>query len=112
MPAPIAPVALPRTQLGRQATAATPTGAAAGEPGLGGRAEVESFGDRLLEVVQRADAAQKSAESAATEFSEGRSPDIHGTMIAMQRADITFRLATTIRNRVLEAYREVMRMGA
>ena len=33
-------------------------------------------------------------------------------MIAMQKADISFRLFASVRNRALEAYREIMRMGA
>jgi flagellar hook-basal body complex protein FliE len=33
-------------------------------------------------------------------------------MIVMQEADISLRLAANVRNRVIEAYREVMRMGA
>ncbi|MDH5491328.1 MAG: flagellar hook-basal body complex protein FliE [Myxococcales bacterium] len=70
-----------------------------------------SFAERLSEVVQSADGALKSADVASADFAQGRSNDIHGTMIAMQRADVSLRLVTNIRNRVLEAYREVMRMG-
>jgi flagellar hook-basal body complex protein FliE len=33
-------------------------------------------------------------------------------MILMQEADVSLRLAVNVRNRAIEAYREVMRMGA
>ena len=36
--------------------------------------------------------------------------DIHETMIALQKADISMRLLLTIRNKVIEAYREIMHM--
>jgi flagellar hook-basal body complex protein FliE len=42
----------------------------------------------------------------------GTHDDVHGTLIAMQEADISLRFAANVRNRVIEAYREVMRMGA
>ncbi len=77
--------------------------APAGEP---------SFGERLTELVERVDGLQKAAEQAATEFAEGRSHDIHGTLIALGKADVAFRLLGAVRNRALEAYREIMRMGA
>lgn len=57
------------------------------------------------------DATQRQAEVASSAFEAGRSDDIHGTMLALSRADITFRLAASVRNRVIDAYREVMRMG-
>lgn len=70
------------------------------------------FGDRVRELVDGVDADQKVAETAANDFADGRSNDIHGTMIAQQRAEVSFRLLASVRNRALEAYREIMRMGA
>jgi flagellar hook-basal body complex protein FliE len=42
----------------------------------------------------------------------GDHQDVHGTMIAMQEADVSLRLMTSVRNRAIEAYREIMRMGS
>ena len=36
--------------------------------------------------------------------------DIHGTMIALEKADISMRLMLQIRNKLVSAYEEVMRM--
>ena len=41
----------------------------------------------------------------------GASGDIHGTMIALAKADMSFRLLLQVRNRALEAYQEIMRMN-
>ena len=38
--------------------------------------------------------------------------DIHGTMIAVEQADISLRLLANVRNRAVDLYREVMRMGS
>jgi flagellar hook-basal body complex protein FliE len=70
-----------------------------------------SFADRLGEAVAATDLEQKRAEAASTALAEGRSDDLHGTMIALQRADVSLRLAANVKNRAIEAYREVMRMG-
>ena len=70
------------------------------------------FVDRLQEVVEEANQSQRTAETQARDFADGRSNDVHGTMIGLAQADIQLRLVASIRNRVIEAYREVMRMGA
>ncbi|MEM9193877.1 MAG: flagellar hook-basal body complex protein FliE [Myxococcota bacterium] len=73
---------------------------------------VTPFVERLEQVAAEADAMQKEAAEMSEGFAEGRHNDIHGTMIAMSHADISLRFAANVRNRVIEAYREVMRMGA
>lgn len=70
-----------------------------------------AFSERLGELLREVDTSQKSAEAAAGEYASGRKNDLHGTMISMTQADITLRLLANVRNRVIEAYREIMRMG-
>lgn len=70
------------------------------------------FVDRLTQTLEQVQSSQKTAESMASGFAEGTNNDVHGTMIAMQKADIHLRFITNVRNRVIEAYRETMRMGA
>lgn len=71
-----------------------------------------SFGELLTEFAQDVNSAQGAAETASNDFAEGRSDDIHGTMIKLQEADVKLRLLGNVRNRALEAYREIMRMGS
>ena len=71
-----------------------------------------SFGELLSEFAQDVNTAQHTAETASSDFAEGRSDDIHGTMIKLQEADVKLRLLGNVRNRALEAYREIMRMGS
>ena len=92
------PDGLAQPRVARAAEAPTPSGA--------------SFGERLAELVQDASATQSRAETLATEYARGQQNDLHGTMIAMSQADISLRFIANVRNRVVEAYREIMRMGA
>jgi len=40
----------------------------------------------------------------------GRNKDLHGAVLAMEKADVQFRLLAQVRNKVIDAYREIMRM--
>ena len=52
-----------------------------------------------------------SSEEIAASFAAGQQNNIHETLLAAERANIAFRLVGSIRNRMLEAYSEVMRMN-
>jgi flagellar hook-basal body complex protein FliE len=74
--------------------------------------EGPTFADHLAGFVSGIDQTQKSAEHKAEEFAVGHHNDIHGTMIAVEQADISLHLLANVRNRVVDLYREVMRMGS
>jgi flagellar hook-basal body complex protein FliE len=84
--------------------------AGAGNPT--GAGETTSFVDTLREVAHQINEVPAHAEKVAEAYANGSQNDIHGTMISMAQADISLRLVSNVRNRVIEAYREVMRMGA
>lgn len=75
-------------------------------------ADRSSFADAVQDFVRETDASQKSARAAADAYANGQSHDLHGTMISLSQAEISLRLLANARNRVIEAYREIMRMGA
>lgn len=74
--------------------------------------EGPTFADHLAGFVAGIDKTQKTAEHTAEEFAVGHHNDIHGTMIAVEQADISLHLLANVRNRVVDLYREVMRMGS
>jgi flagellar hook-basal body complex protein FliE len=47
---------------------------------------------------------------AATELALGQSDNLHQVLIGSERTRLQFELAMSMRNRVLEAYQEIMRM--
>lgn len=63
----------------------------------------------LLRVLRAADAPQQAAEAEALRVAEGRSGNLHDAMLAMRQAEISFQLALTVRNRLVQAYEELMR---
>ncbi|MEY4577543.1 MAG: hypothetical protein RL701_2246 [Pseudomonadota bacterium] len=71
-----------------------------------------TFSEQLAGFVQGIDQTQKGAQHKAEEFAVGHQNDIHGTMIAVEQAEISLHLLANVRNRVIDLYREVMRMGS
>jgi flagellar hook-basal body complex protein FliE len=71
-----------------------------------------SFSDQLANFVSGIDQMQKGAKLQSEEFAVGRTNDIHNTMIDVEQADISLRMLANVRNRVVDIYREVMRMGS
>ena len=69
-----------------------------------------SFSDTLKDSINEVNKLQKQADRAIEALSTGETKDIAQTMIAVEKANISFQLMTQIRNRILEAYQEVLRM--
>jgi flagellar hook-basal body complex protein FliE len=72
--------------------------------------EQASFGQWLKESIEGVNKLQQQAESAATRLATGENKDIHGTMIAMQKANISMSLMMEVRNKIISAYDEIKRM--
>ena len=65
----------------------------------------KDFSNMLSEVNSLQTAADKKIE----EFATSKEKDIHGTMIAMQKADVSLRLLMQVRSKLTTAYQELMR---
>lgn len=84
---------------------------AVGETEAGSEAGgAKSFGEFIKEMVNETNTAGLHADSKMGEVAAGRNKDLHGAVLAMEKADIQFRMLTQVRNKVIEAYREIMRM--
>jgi flagellar hook-basal body complex protein FliE len=70
----------------------------------------QDFANVLQTAVENVNRLQHEAGDAARAFSVGQASSIHDTMIAMEKADISLRLLTRVRNKAVEAYQEIMRM--
>jgi flagellar hook-basal body complex protein FliE len=71
-----------------------------------------TFGETLKNFVSGIDGMQKQARTQSEEFAVGKTNDIHNTMIDVEQAEISLRMLANVRNRVVDLYREVMRMGS
>ena len=61
-------------------------------------------------AVNTVEGFQASANSAVENFLNGNNEDVHTTVLATQRADLSFELFMQVRNKVVSAYQELMRM--
>ena len=67
------------------------------------------FGDALMGAIEQASGSEQAASDASTRFAAGdASIGIHEVMIASEKANIAVRYATTLKNKLVEAYRELM----
>ena len=82
------------------------SGGQVGGPG----AAAKSFGDVLKDSIAEVDTLQKTADEAVKQMAAGGEKDVHQTMIAMEKASISFQLMIQVRNKIVSAYQEVMRV--
>ena len=69
-----------------------------------------SFGDMLSDAIQGVDETMKQSEQSAENYVTGKSENLHGVMIDMQRAQLSFQMMVEVRNKVIETYQEISRM--
>jgi flagellar hook-basal body complex protein FliE len=70
----------------------------------------KTFSDVFRNSMDKVNTYQAQADQAIKELVAGRSKNIHETMLAIERADTSLKLMMQVRNKVLDAYREIMRM--
>jgi flagellar hook-basal body complex protein FliE len=76
------------------------------------KSKQEGFGDLLKEMVGDVNELQHAAGDKQKQFMRGEITDVHEIMIAAEEASVAFSLLMEIRNKLLDAYREIMRMQA
>jgi flagellar hook-basal body complex protein FliE len=80
-------------------------------PGAGGIEEgSKTFGEFLNESIGKVNALQNEANVAMEKLASGESQNLHETLLAVEKADIAFRTMNQVRTKVLDAYREIMKM--
>lgn len=67
------------------------------------------FSDLLKNALSGVNDAQLNADEAVQKVLNGETQSIHDTMIALQKADVSLKLMLEVRNKLLEAYQEIMR---
>ncbi len=67
------------------------------------------FGDALANMINSADQSSTAANGAVEQMLNGTG-DVHDAMIALQRAELTLQLTVQVRNKLVQAYQDIMRM--
>jgi flagellar hook-basal body complex protein FliE len=69
------------------------------------------FGKLVQQFIADTNAQQISADQSVERLATGQSDSIHETMLALTKADLSLQLFMQVRNKVIDAYQEVMRMS-
>lgn len=70
----------------------------------------KGFGQMLSESISKVNEYQHQADTSIKELAAGRTKNIHETMLSIEKADTSLKLMMQVRNKVLDAYKEIMRM--
>lgn len=74
------------------------------------KASSSSFEGTLSAAVGQVESLQKNADAQAEKVAAGAG-NLHETALALEKADVAMRLAVKVRNKLVDAYNEVMRMS-
>jgi flagellar hook-basal body complex protein FliE len=78
-------------------------------PETPGTGKAKGFGELLGKAVESLNQTQTDAQEAAVKLAAGQG-DTAETVVAIQKADIALQFTIQIRNKLLEAYQDIMRM--
>jgi flagellar hook-basal body complex protein FliE len=96
MPLPITPV--------------KPTVWPAVQPALPSKSAEGNFQSLLSDAIGRVEQFQQNSQNAIGKFLSGEDEEVHKVALATQQAELSFDLFLQVRNKVISAYQEVMRM--
>jgi len=85
---------------------ATSLGEAAPEAGFG-----DQLSDAIAEGVRAVDTQLKGNDALPVQLLNGEVTDFHQVAAQLKSAELTFKFALEVRNKLIDAYRETMRMS-
>jgi flagellar hook-basal body complex protein FliE len=88
----------------------TPAAIPSIDPAAAQRSPSGEFRSTLAEAIGRVEEFQKTSATTIDKFLSGEDEEIHKVALATQQAEIAFDLFLQVRNKVISAYQEVMRM--
>jgi flagellar hook-basal body complex protein FliE len=73
--------------------------------------KVPSFGDLMTQAINKVNDVQKTSSSMADAYEKGvAGVDITDVMIASQKASVSFQAMVQVRNKLVDAYKDIMNM--
>lgn len=94
---------------GNGVTPVAPATGNAGNVAPATNADGKTFQDVLKDFVQQVDETQQQYDQAIDAVQSGDSDNLHRVMLAQNQAQLSLKLAVEVRNKLVEAYKEVMR---
>ncbi len=77
----------------------------------GGSDQIGGFADTLNQALHKVSGVQKRSGDMQAGYERGEVTDIAQVMLARQEAGVAFEATLQVRNKLLSAYQEIMRMG-
>ena len=77
---------------------------------MGGEANGATFADTLKNAITETNRLQQVADKKMEDLATGRAESIPDVMVAAEKADIALKLMVQVRNKVIDAYQEIMKM--
>jgi flagellar hook-basal body complex protein FliE len=78
--------------------------------GVPNNQDAPSFSDLLKRALQEVNTDEQVATQEARNLMTGQGTDMHSAILAVQKADVSFNTMMAVRSKLIDAYREVMRM--
>lgn len=79
-------------------------------PAPPGKSGEPGFKELLREQIEQVNQLQRDAKEAIEDLAAGRRDDLESVMTATQKADTAFRMLLQVRNKVMDAYKEIKQM--
>lgn len=77
---------------------------------VGATGDVQSFADTLKSAVNSVNELSHEANTQVQKLATGETKNIPEVMIASEKASVAFKLMLQVRNKIIDAYQEVMKM--
>jgi flagellar hook-basal body complex protein FliE len=87
-----------------------PAGLPGIQPGGSPRGPAAPFQSLLQDAIGRVEQFQQTAQTSIDKFLSGEDEEVHKVALAAEQAQLSFDLFLQVRNKVVSAYQEVMRM--
>lgn len=75
-----------------------------------GKSNGPSFSDTLSEAIGNVNELQKASDQAIQNLATGKTDNVAEVMVAAEKADIALKVMVQVRNKIIDAYQEIMKM--
>ncbi|HHY23658.1 MAG TPA: flagellar hook-basal body complex protein FliE [Clostridiaceae bacterium] len=72
--------------------------------------DIKGFACYLNNAISKTNEMIIQADNISNQFAAGKTDDIHKVLIAVEKADIALQFTLQVRNKIIDAYNEIMRM--
>ena len=80
------------------------------KPTEAGQAGGQNFGQTIVDSLKKANDQQQQSDASITDLLSGKQQDVNTVVASVAKADMSFKLLVGVRNKLVEAYKETMRM--